>query len=114
MVQTWGTGLRISKALALEWGDVDWRSSAIVVTRARKRNATGSTKGDRARRVEIGPRLLGLLGDRRAAQAEHRTDDDGGNLIFPGQRGYLNRSNVSREWHRKALKGGPATDDPPA
>jgi integrase len=100
-----GTGLRTSEALALEWGDVDWRSSAVVAVRARKRNMTGSTKGDRARRVEIGPRLLGVLADRRAARAEHSLGDDGGSLVFPGQRGYLDRSYVSRTWHREALKG---------
>jgi integrase len=100
-----GTGLRISEALALEWGDVDWRSSAVVVVRARKRNMTGSTKGDRARRVEIGPRLLSVLADRRAAWAEHSLCDDGASLIFPGQRGYLDRSYVSRTCHRDALKG---------
>jgi integrase len=55
--------------------------------------------------VEIGPRLLGLLGDRRAAQAEHRTDDDAAKLVFPGKHGYLSRSNISNAWHHGALKG---------
>ena len=100
-----GTGMRIGEAIALRWGDVDWRSGSIMVARARKGATTGSTKGDRARRVEVGPRLLGLLRDRRAAQAEHRTDHDDDNPIFPGTRTtHLDRSVVSRRWHHDALR----------
>jgi integrase len=100
-----GAGLRIGEALALTWCDVDWRSGALVVTRSSKREGTGSTKGDRNRRVEIGPRLLAALADRRAAQAEHHADDDGQRLMFPGRGGgHADRSHVSLEWHRAALK----------
>ena len=100
-----GSGLRISEAVSLTWGDIDWRSGAIIVNRSRKHAETGSTKSDRSRRVEIGPRLLSLLGDSRAAQAEHHAEDDGRRLIFPGRRdGHLDRNRVSQSWHRQALK----------
>lgn len=100
-----GTGMRIGEAVALQWGDVDWRGSAIVVSRALKRSGVGSTKGKRVRRVEIGPRLLDVLRDVHATQAEHRTRDDAGALIFPSQHaGHLDRSLVSRKWHPGALK----------
>ena len=104
-----GTGLRISEALALEWGDVDWRGKALVIRRGLKREGPGSTKGDRARRVELGPRLLGRLADRRAIQGEHGTAAEGSALIFPGKgrgarQGYRDRSHASRTLHRDALK----------
>lgn len=99
------TGVRIGEALALTWGDVDWRSGAIVITKAHKRSGVGSTKGDRSRRVEVGARLVQLLADRRAVQAEQHADDDAGRLLFPGQCGHLDRSHVSRVWHKQALKG---------
>ncbi len=100
-----GSGARIGEAVALTWGDIDWQGSAIVIARASKRTGTGSTKGDRSRRVEIGPRLLKLLEDQRAVQAEQHADDDGRRLIFPGRHGgHLDRSHISTTWHRKALK----------
>jgi integrase len=98
-----GAGLRIGEATALVWGDVDWRSGGIVVRRSAKRQGTGSTKTDSARRVEIGPRLLALLADRQAAHAEH--GDTLGQLILPGRDGgLLDRSKVSTGWHKQALK----------
>ena len=62
------------EALALTWGDIDWQGAAIVIARASKRTGTGSTKGDRSARVEIGPRLLKLLEDhaRRPSRAARR------------------------------------------
>lgn len=53
-----GSGVRISEALALRIGDLDLDESGgvIVVYRSRKKAAVGSTKSDRFRSVEIGPR----------------------------------------------------------
>jgi integrase len=92
------TGLRIGEAVALTWGDVDWRSGAIVVARNSKISGIGSTKSKRTRRVEVGPRLLGVLRDQRAMQSEHRDGDDAGELIFPNPAagGLLSRASA---WH---------------
>ena len=50
------TGVRIGEALALTWGDVDWRSGAIDRHQgAEAWTASGSTKGDRGRRSRPGP-----------------------------------------------------------
>src|SRR3954471_14617380 len=51
------TGLRISEALGLTWVDVDLDRRSVRVVRSRKAGGTGSTKGDRARAVDVGPRL---------------------------------------------------------
>ena len=63
-----GAGLRVSEALALTWADLDLSAGAIVVSRSLKgrRETTGSTKGDAARRVEIGRRLARVLADHQA------------------------------------------------
>lgn len=98
-----GAGLRISEALALEWTDVDLENGAIVVQRPLKANGqVGSTKSDRARRVEIGPRLVRLLADRRALAGEHHEGPSP--PVFPAAGGgHLNRTYVSNRWHQKAL-----------
>src|SRR6476659_10025598 len=89
------SGLRIGEALALQWDDVDFQASAIVVRRALKdRSEVGSTKGDRARRVEFGPRLGGILADHGARAAEHREGPSP--ILFPSRHsGYLDRTYVS-------------------
>jgi integrase len=97
-----GCGLRISEALALTWIDLDLAAGAIVVVRSRKDGGrVGSTKSDVARRVEIGPRLAGLLADHQAREREHRVSP----LVFTRQDGTspVDRSQVSRRWHARAL-----------
>jgi integrase len=101
-----GTGTRIGEALALTWADVDWRSSAIHVRRAIKQGGSiGSTKSDRARRVELGPRLLGILRDLHAIERELSTGADADALVFPGEDGRpRNRTHVSKWAHRETLR----------
>lgn len=98
-----GAGLRIGEAIALEWPDLELDSGAIVVRRSLKgQDGVGSTKGDRARRVEIGPRLVSILADHRARSAEH--SDRAVRLVFANQDGaYLDRTHVSKRWHPPAL-----------
>jgi integrase len=97
-------GLRISEALALTWKDLDLGGRSIRVLRSRKRGGDGSTKGDRFRSVDFGPRIADLLADVRAARSAHgpvrRADQ-----VFVGPRGgRLNRSDVSRDDHKAALE----------
>jgi integrase len=104
------TGLRISEALDLVWSDVDFDGSAILVMGARKRGrgsgeTSGSTKGDRFRAVEFGPRQEAVLRDLRARQSEHGAVDSTARPIFSGASGApLNRSDVSRDLHKAALR----------
>jgi integrase len=81
------TGLRISEALGLSWNDVDFENGAIRVLRSGKRDGDGSTKGDRFRSVDFGPRLAAVPRDAKARQQEHRVGGEGSAPLFPGPGG---------------------------
>jgi integrase len=115
-----GTGMRISEALALTLADLDLLRGAIIVARSFKTGGKiGSTKGDRFRRVEIGPQLAELANRLRRAPRRRGPRAGRQNAAFvallrrrPGDRGRwasegralpLDRSTVSREWHRVTL-----------
>jgi integrase len=100
------TGLRISEALALTWRDVEFDTGTLRVLRSRKKGAVdGSTKGDRPRYVDFGPRLAQVLADLKARQSEQFVGDLSGKPVFVGPRGgRLNRSDVSRDMHKDALR----------
>ncbi|MGI8803924.1 MAG: tyrosine-type recombinase/integrase [Solirubrobacteraceae bacterium] len=111
------TGLRISEALALTWLDVDFDNSAIRVLRSGKPAGDGSTKGDRFRAVDFGPRLSGILLRLRAEQADRGGDGSKG-PVFPGPGRWstteaaarMDRNTVSRSWHKRALKSAELRD----
>lgn len=103
------SGLRISEALELRWTDVDLDAAVFLVTSSRKRSrdggeGSGSTKGDRPRSVEFGPRTAGLLRDLRARRSEH-AEDLALAAVFEGLAGRaLNRRAISGGDHRTALR----------
>jgi integrase len=118
-----GAGLRISEALALRIGDLELEQSggAIVVYRSRKRgDDIGSTKSDRFRAVEIGPGLSGVLRDHLARRSEMASGDqakahvfvmpvrmrkrDQGRWLGDGVGQPMDRTTVSRDWHKAALE----------
>jgi integrase len=125
-----GTGMRISEALALRVGDVELEPTGGLVTvyRSRKREAIGSTKGDRFRSIEIGPGLARVLGDQLARRAEFGGGKQPGAALFvmPVRVGHfdrgrwasagapepLDRTTVSREWHKRALADAELRDMP--
>jgi integrase len=123
-----GSGLRISEALALRVGDIELESSGgvIVVYRSRKRDSVGSTKSDRFRSVEIGRGLSRVLSEQLARRAELSAGDPRAALIFvmPArtrrrEQGHWNgagepidRSTVSRDWHKDALQDAALRDMP--
>ena len=97
-----GTGLRIGEAIALEWRDISWDSSAIKVSRAAKNGGVGGTKGDRSRDVMVAPYLLDLLRDHRSAQASQTGLSK---LVFLSPEGcMLNRDNVRHRGHQPAVR----------
>jgi integrase len=126
-----GSGLRISEALALHVGDLELEDTGgtIVVYRSRKRGeAVGSIKSDRFRSVEIGPSLSRVLRDHLARRAEMASDDQGRAHLFvmpvrarKRQQGRwennaagepMNRTTVSRDWHKLALEDAAMRDMP--
>ena len=114
------TGMRISEALALSWNDVDFDNGAIRVLRSGKREGDGSTKGDRFRSVDFGPRLATVLLDLQARQQEHGAGGEGGAPLFPGPGRWtstagaarMDRSTVSRSSHKRALRHAGLRDMP--
>jgi integrase len=126
-----GTGLRISEALALRVGDLQLEPGGgmIVVYRSRKRGETvGSTKSDRFRSVEIGPDLSQMLRDQLARRSEMDAGDQGKAHLFvmptrvrKGEQGRwagdgdgepMDRTTVSRDWHKQTLEDAALRDMP--
>ena len=126
-----GAGLRISEALALRVRDMELQqaSGTIVVYRSQKgARKVGSTKSDRFRAVEIGESLAGVLRDQVVRRAEETAGDTGGALLFTmpvrtfkrsqgrwagrGDGEAMDRTTVSREWHKAALQDAALRDMP--
>jgi integrase len=126
-----GSGLRISEALALKMSDLELeaKGGVIVVYRSRKRGDTvGSTKSDRFHSVEIGQGLSRVLGDHLARRAETASGDQSGAHVFVmpvrarkseqgrwagnGDGGPMDRTTVSRDWHKAALQDANLRDMP--
>jgi integrase len=126
-----GSGLRISEALALRIGDLELQATGgtIVVYRSRKRgDAVGSTKSDRFRAVEIGPGLSRVLGAQLLRRSERTSSEDHKAHVFvmpervrkrdrgrwTGHGGGepMDRTTISRDWHKQALQDAALRDMP--
>jgi integrase len=53
----------LGKALALKWGDVDWHSQFIKVSKSYRRQEIGTTKTGKTRKVDISDQLYAVLKD---------------------------------------------------
>ena len=125
-----GSGLRISEALALKVSDLELeaKGGVIVVYRSRKKDSVGSTKSDRFRSVEIGQGLSNVLRDHLARRAEMASGDqacahvfvmpvrtrkrDQGRWEGDGAGEPMDRTTVSRDWHKAALQDASLRDMP--
>ena len=125
-----GGGLRISEALALRVSDLELepQGGVVMVYRSRKRDGVGSTKSDRFRSVEIGRRLSRVLGEQVARRAEMSAGKQRDALVFvmpervrrhergrwasDGAGSALDRTTVSRDWHKDALQDAGLRDMP--
>jgi integrase len=129
------TGLRVSEAIALRVADLELEETGgcIVVYRSSKKArtrglASGSTKGDRFRNVEIGPGLCATLRSQLVVRAQM---PDGARPTAPvfvmpirtrkGDRGRwpstgspepFDRNTVSQAWHKAALEDAALRDMP--
>jgi integrase len=124
-----GAGLRISEALALTLGDLELESTGgvIVVCRSTKAAGTGSTKSDRFRAVEVARDLTTTLGEHverrkregatgRAAllfaMPTRRRKAEQGRWEGHGAGGPIDRTTVSRDWHKAGLQDAALRDMP--
>ena len=104
------SGLRISEALSINWPHVDTDARRFLILASQKRHraggqARGSTKGDRFRGVDFGPRILRILLELRAQQEEHGWGDPTTGAVFLGPGGSsLDRNDVSQRAHKRALR----------
>lgn len=128
-------GLRVSEAIDLQIADLELEETGgfIVVYRSHKKTrtrttASGSTKGDRFRSVEIGPGLSRTLKDQLARRAEMASGDqnsapvfvmpvrtrkaDRGRWASAGDPERFDRNTVSQEWHKIALQDAALRDMP--
>ena len=128
-------GLRISEAIALQIADLELEETGgcIVVYRSHKKTrtrktASGSTKGDKFRSVEIGPGLSRTLQDQLARRDEMASGDqnnapvfvmpvrtrkaDRGRWASTGDPEGFDRNTVSQEWHKIALQDAALRDMP--
>jgi integrase len=122
-----GAGLRISEALALRADDLELEEmgGVIVVYRSRKRDGVGSTKSDRFRPVEIGRGLSRHLQTHLAERSE-RAGREGLVFLMParsrkrelgrwhgrGDGEAMDRTTVSRDWHKHTLEDSALRDMP--
>ncbi len=100
-----GTGLRISEAIALRWGDLrlDGSRPAVRVRRAYVRGSYGPPKSKHGRRdVPLAFELVRGLRERRAASEWHGDRD----LVFPSMAG---TPMLAENLHRRVLK--PAAEE---
>ena len=97
-----GAGLRIGEAIALEWGDVDWDSSALNISRTAKYGGVGTPKGDRSRAVLVDAFLLQVLSEVRTAQL--RAESPQLRVFRSPQGADLDRHNVRRRGHDVAVR----------
>jgi integrase len=128
-------GLRISEAIDLQIADLELETTGgfIVVYRSHKKTrtrgtASGSTKGDKFRSVEIGPGLSRILKDQLARRAEMASGDQSNAPVFvmpvrtrkaargrwasAGEPERFDRNTVSQEWHKIALQDAALRDMP--
>jgi integrase len=99
-----GTGLRISEALALRWGDLqlDGSTPVVRVRRAYVRGAYGPPKSKHGRRdVPLAFELVRGLRERRAASEWHGDRD----LVFPSMAGTpMSAENLARRTLKPAAE----------
>lgn len=108
------TGMRRGELLALRWRDLDTKGSSLSVRRSvgvvktkgeREQLIEGSTKSGKQRSVDLDPRTVAALRDRRRARAgpDRRLAPDDALIFSDLERGYLNPDRFSRRFVRSLM-----------
>lgn len=94
------TGMRLGELLALQWGDIDWRSRTLHVRRSVYRNQFVSPKSRRSvRAIGMSPTLRDVLRLHRVATPPNPLD-----LVFPSESaGFLDQANLRNRVFASAL-----------
>ncbi|MFT3967766.1 MAG: DUF3596 domain-containing protein [Sphingobium sp.] len=61
-----GTGMRPSEQIVVQWRDVDWKRQTIRIERARVRAVEKSTKTRTVRNIDLTPRMMAVLQRQKA------------------------------------------------
>ena len=97
------TGMRMGELLALEWGDIDWRSSTIRLSRNIVSGALTTPKNHQKRRVDLSPQLRAVLrlARRQQAAAWLKRGKPRPDAVFASDAGTpLDESNVRKAFNR--------------
>jgi integrase len=97
------TGLRLGELLGLQWSDVDWRGSFVLVHRNIVRGQLTTPKNHQRRRVDLSQHLRAVLRlwrrQQRALWLERGEPPPA--WIFPSAAGtFLDESNVRKAFNR--------------
>ena len=93
------TGMRLGEALALQWGDIDWRGGFIEVRRNYVRRKITRPKSGKNRRVDMSRQLSEVLRDRLTQRKEEKLKGKWAELpewVFCNTKGGLHHSNNLR------------------
>lgn len=101
------TGLRVSELAALRVDDLHLDEGFVLVKRQHQHDEDVLTKSQKARRVEIGDRLAGVLRDHLAREGEHRKLDGRAHVFLRpsgGRQGQPYDRFRLRDLHKQAAK----------
>jgi integrase len=94
------TGMRLGEALALQWGDIDFRGRFIEVRRNYVRGRVTRPKNGKSRRVDMSQHLTDVLRrlhtQRKAEKLQHGWEEMPEWAFCTPQRGLLDQSNLRK------------------
>jgi integrase len=103
------TGLRLGEILALEWSDINWRESYIMVQRSFCAGRTGLTKSGKPRRVDMTDQLKSVLRKlnlKRREEALKEGKDEPVPVIFHTDGEPTSQNTIRNIWKRLLDKCG--------
>jgi integrase len=102
------TGTRYCEAHALEWADLDFEASTVLIVRSRYQKALGppKTRGSK-RHLSLPPELVDILRQHRAGLLRTQNPGLARNLVFPTTTGsYQDNAGLNHAIHRATKVAG--------